>query len=153
MALKLISVAFIGLFVISVALTAITFKKARALKPSSLMLTAAISLATMAVYLALLGAAANLLVGAGAFALGAVAGLAWGGATMVRREQGRVVSQGTTLSLLLWAATLVVSQAANLVAGGAPAPPIYLLALSTALTVTYNAVLAGRGLRAAEGAR
>jgi len=143
--LRLFALAATGLFLLATAVMLLTFRRARRVTAVGLLVPALLSLAILALYCVLLGAAPSTAMFLVAFATGGALGSAWARThRLFRGRDGAVRSQANIWYLAVWAAVLALNQFAVLAAGRSSRVLVGLLVLSTGIAVGNALVLLGR---------
>lgn len=108
------------LFVVSVLVMLLTFRKARRLSPWMLAMSAAVSIVCTSVFFALTGTPASAGVVATAIVAGLLVGVGWSLTNLLFVDGGDVRSRGNLWFLAVWGATLALPQLAGLAGGRTP---------------------------------
>lgn len=111
---RVLSLVGLAVTVVMTIVMLFTFRKARPVKPRTLILSALLSLAILPVLMLLSGARLNPVVGLPALALGLVVGGLRGRTTELSYRDGTVMGRNSMLFLLGWAGSLLLAQALNL---------------------------------------
>lgn len=109
------------LFVVSVVVMLLTFRKARGLEALPLVVTALLAVATTTIFFAFAGPPLGRLVVMLAVLAGLVVGIAWSTTGLVFVEGRLVRTRGTLWFLAVWALTLALPQILAAAAGRTPA--------------------------------
>jgi len=144
LAMKLVSVGATLLFLAGVALMLLTFRRARNLKTSSLVVPMAVSLLVLVLYGAFLGATPSigwLILG---LLFGGVLGALWARTHRLFVAGGRVRSQANLWFLAIWALVLSLNQLVLLVSNRSSRVLVGLLVLSTGVALGNGFVLLRR---------
>jgi hypothetical protein len=143
--LRLFGIAATAVFVLSVVVMLLTFRRARRLNTSTLVVPALLSLAILVLYGLLLRAMPS----AGWMVASLVAGTAIGAVwartqALFRARDGAIRSRGSLWYLAVWAAVLTLNQLVMLVAGRSSPALMGLLVFSTGVAIGNGLVLLRR---------
>jgi hypothetical protein len=133
--LKVVSFGGTALFIFSIVIMLLTFRKAKKITPSSLAISAVMSLLSLFVYSFLLGARFPAWVGATSLTSGALIGAGWALTTPVHVKNGVVEREGTLWYLLVWGLIFAFNQLATTITGRPPQVAMMLLLLGTGVSV------------------
>jgi hypothetical protein len=117
---RVVGLAGMALFALSIVTMLLTFRKARKLSPWSLLIGAAVSVLCTWFFFALAGAplsAAAILL---AVAAGAMVGVGWSLTNLLFIDGGTVRARGNAWFLAVWALSLMMTQTAALAGGKTP---------------------------------
>jgi len=132
-------------FLFIVAVTVLTFKKAKRASRRGLLISVVMSVAVLLVYLFLINVGASWLILVGLLLGGGVIGALWSRATQVYRDEtGQIYTRNTVWYLTVWAFIVTLTQ---LTAMFAPQSVIYsvsLLALTTGTSIGMNGSVLAR---------
>ena len=132
--MKIISVIFLIVFVLSTALLVLTFRKPRKVSVFSLMLAMIISLVTLTVFSLLTHYRPSHLLMAAMVVAGLLIGVVWSQATRIYIENGKVV----------WGSIFALSQMIAITTNRLPSVIMALLVMSTASIIGMNGRIIGK---------
>mgnify|MGYP000873193281 FL=1 len=144
--MKIISVVFLVIFILSVVLLIFTFRKPRKVSVFSLFLPVVISLITFAVFSFFINykpSIALLVLMGGA---GLCIGIAWSGATRIYAENGTVKSLNSIWYLVAWGAVFALTQVISIITQRPPSVVMALLIMSTGTIIGMNGRIAKKYL-------
>ena len=142
--MKIISVIFLIVFVLSTALLVLTFRKPRKVSVFSLMLAMIISLVTLTVFSLLIHYRPSLLLMAAMAVAGLLIGVVWSQATRIYIENGKVMSHNSVWYLVVWGGIFALSQMIAITTNRLPSVIMALLVMSTASIIGMNGRIIGR---------
>jgi hypothetical protein len=143
--LRLFALAATGLFLLATAVMLLTFRRARRVTSASLLVPAVLSLAILALYCVLLGAAPSAAMFLASLVLGAALGSIWARThQLFRGRDGAVRSQANIWYLAVWAGVLVLNQLIVLAAGRGSRVLVGLLVFATGIAAGNTLVLLRR---------
>ena len=138
---RLLSALGVLLTLVSVTAMLRSAHKAKTVSIRAQVLAMAISLLSVGVFAAFLGAHAGVLVWLLAPLFGGFVGVAWSFTTRLALEDGAVRRQGGVLYIALWAFLLVAQQCVAVVLGRVPAFGMGLLLFGTGVVLGQSAML------------
>ncbi|MDD4356914.1 MAG: zinc ribbon domain-containing protein [Smithellaceae bacterium] len=142
--MKIISVIFLIVFILSTALLVLTFRKPRKVSVFSLMLAMIISLVTLTIFSLLINYRPSLLLIAAMAIAGLLIGVVWSQATRIYIENGKVMSHNSVWYLVVWGGIFVLSQIIAITTNRIPAVIMALLMMSTASVIGMNGRIIGK---------
>jgi hypothetical protein len=144
MIMKIISVIFLIVFVLSTALLVLTFRKPRKVSVFSLMLAMIISLVTLTIFSLLIHYRPSLLLIAAMAVAGLLIGVVWSQATRIYIENGKVMSHNSVWYLVVWGGIFALSQMIAITTNRLPSVIMALLVMSTASVIGMNGRIIGK---------
>ena len=142
--MKAISVIFLIVFVVSVALLVLTFRKPKKVSILSLLLVILISIITLAVFSFLVNYQPSLLLLALTVLAGLFIGVVWSQATHVYVENGKVMSRNSIWYLLVWGGIFALTQLVSVMTNRPPSVIMALLIVSTGTVIGMNGMIMKR---------
>lgn len=142
--MKIISVIFLIVFVLSTALLVLTFRKPRKVSVFSLMLAMIISLVTLTVFSLLTHYRPSLLLMAAMVVAGLLIGVVWSQATRIYIENGKVMSHNSVWYLVVWGSIFALTQLIAIITNRIPPVIMALLVMSTASIIGMNGRIIGK---------
>jgi hypothetical protein len=130
--LKIVSIAMLVLFVASVILLVLTFRKPKKVSIPSIALTIIISLVTLLVFSSITAYEPSFWMWLPMVAIGATIGWYWARTTRLFVKESRVYSQNSVLYLVVWGAIFAFSQLITIATNRPPGLAMALLIVSTA---------------------
>jgi len=151
--MKAISVIFLIVFVVSVALLVLTFRKPKKVSILSLLLVIVISIITLAVFSFLINYQPSFLLLALMVLAGLVIGVVWSQATHVYVENGKVMSRNSVWYLLVWGGIFALTQLVSVMTNRPPSVIMALLVMSTGSVIGMNGMIMKRYFSVKAGAQ
>lgn len=139
--MKAISIICLIVFVLSVALLILTFRKPKKVSLPALVLVIVISVMTLAVFSLFMNYQPSLLLLAATGIIGLVIGVIWSQATRVYVENGKVMSRNSIWYLLVWGGVFALTQLISVATNKPPAVIMALLVMSTASVIGMNGMI------------
>jgi hypothetical protein len=142
--MKALSVIFLVIFVLSVALLVLTFRRPKKVSIGSIILVVAISLVTLVVYSALINYHPSLTLLVLMGVAGLVVGGLWSQATQVYLQDGKVMSRNSIWYLVVWGGIFALTQLISVATSRPPMVIMALLIMSTASVIGMNTMIMKR---------
>jgi predicted RNA-binding Zn-ribbon protein involved in translation (DUF1610 family) len=136
--MKIISIVFLIIFILSVALLVFTFRKPKKVTLLSLMLPVLISLITFTVYSFFIHYRPSILLLIGMGFAGLSIGIIWSQSTLVYAETGKVMSRNSIWYLVVWGGVFALTQLISIVTKKPPSIVMALLIMSTGSVIGMN---------------
>jgi len=149
--MKTISTLLLLVFVLSVALLVITFRKPRKVSVFSLILAIFIGLITFAVFSFLIRYHPSIWLLAAMGSAGLFTGMVWSRATRIYIENGQVMSRNSVWYLVVWGGIFAMTQLISIVTNRPPSIAMALLIMSTASIIGMNGSIIKRYFSARAG--
>lgn len=132
-------------FIFVLAVTIVTFRKARKTSPRSIIFTVIMSIAVLAIYAFFTDSGLTATVGILLVVAGLVVGVVWAQATQVYRDEtGQAFTRNTVWYLAVWGFFVVLSQMTILFSSESAVYSIGFLALTTGAAVGMNGSILAR---------
>ncbi|MHB8137323.1 MAG: zinc ribbon domain-containing protein [Smithellaceae bacterium] len=149
--MKTISIILLIVFILSVVLLILTFRKPRKVSIFALMLAIVISLITLTVFSLLTHYRPSLLLMAVMAVAGLLIGVVWSQATRVYIENGKVMSHNSVWYLVVWGGIFALTQLITIITNRLPPVIMALLVMSTASVIGMNGRIIGKYFAAKSG--
>jgi len=146
--MKTVSIILLIVFILSVVLLILTFRKPRKVSIFSLMLAIAISLITLTVFSLLTHYRPSLLLITAMGITGILIGIVWSQATRIYIENGNVMSRNSVWYLVVWGGIFALTQLIAITTNRLPSIIMALLVMSTASVIGMNVRIIGKYLTA-----
>jgi hypothetical protein len=152
---RVVGVAAMTLFVVSVIVMLLTFRKARLLSSWMLVMSATISIVCTGVFFALTGAPASAPVIVAAIIAGLLVGIGWSLTNLLFVDGSDVRARGNLWFLAVWGISLALPQVAALFGGRTPyaVAVISFVGMGLAVGNSLGLVARGRAARRQNGVR
>jgi hypothetical protein len=145
---RIVGIAGMALFALSVVTMLLTFRKARKLSPWSLTIGAVVSVACTWIFFALEGAPLSAAPIVLAVAAGAMVGVGWSLTNLLFIDGDAVRARGNIWFLVVWALSLLMTQVATMAGGKTPYAVALVSFLGMGLAVGNSLGLLARYFRA-----
>lgn len=145
---RVVGIAGMALFALSVVTMLLTFRKARKLSPWSLAIGATVSVLCTWIFFALAGAPVSAAAIGLAVAAGAMVGVGWSLTNLLFIDGETIRARGNIWFLAVWALSLLMTQAATLAGGQTPYAVALVSFLGMGLAVGNSLGLLARYARA-----
>ena len=136
--MKAISIIFFLVFILSVALMVLTFRKPRKISVLSLILAVLVSLATLVIFSFLVHYEPSMWLLSATALAGFFIGLVWSQTTRVYVENGTVMSRNSIWYLVVWGGVFALTQLISIITNRPPPIIMALLMMSTATIIGMN---------------
>jgi hypothetical protein len=137
----LVSIMGVGLMGLSALTMLITFRKAKAVVPHSLVISMGISVLSAAVIAGFSAFRPGLGLPAASLVFGALLGAGWASTTIMFQEGASVRSRGSGWYLVIWMLTMMITQLIPMVSGRTPAAGLVLLFGGAGLVLGNSGVI------------
>jgi FtsH-binding integral membrane protein len=128
---KLISMIMVLIFILSILMLVLTFRKPKKISLPSLAITLCISLLSMVVFSAIIGYSPSFVVWLLMALIGGTIGYIWAKTTNVYIESGQVKSQNSIWYLAVWGAVFALNQLITITTNRPPPIAMAMLVMST----------------------
>jgi len=142
--LRLVAMGGTVLFLLSIAVMFLTFRKAKKIAPAPLAVAMILSLATLWVYTLFLGVHFSGTLKLMGLLSGALVGIGWALITPVRNNNGIVEREGNAWYLAVWGLVCAINQIAAALTGRPPPIGMALLLLGTGIVLGTSTTLIAR---------
>jgi len=149
--MKIISIVFLMVFILSVAFLIFTFRKPKKVSIFSLILAVLISLITLTVFSLFINYRPSPLLLVVMGLAGLCIGVVWSQSTRVYVENGKVMSRNSIWYLVVWGGVFALTQLISIVTQRPPSIIMALLVMSTGSIIGMNGRIMGKFLSARSG--
>lgn len=149
--MKTISIILLIVFILSVVLLILTFRKPRKVSIFSLMLAMVIGLITLTVFSLITHYRPSLLLMAAMAVTGLLIGVVWSQATRIYIENDKVMSHNSVWYLVVWGGIFALTQLIAIITNRLPSAIMALLVMSTASVIGMNGRIIGKYFAAKSG--
>ena len=123
------------MLLLSALVMVVTFRRAKSVSPSSLIIGIGLSLLVALIYPLITGASSGVLIPTAGIVVGSVVGLVWAATNAVFIESNTIRSRGDGWYLMIWALTLAIPQGFAIFTGRPPTVALLLLFFGTGLVL------------------
>ncbi|MCX6993992.1 MAG: zinc ribbon domain-containing protein [Kiritimatiellaeota bacterium] len=142
--LRLVAIGGTVLFMLSIAMMFLTFRKAKKIAPAPLVISIIMSLLTLWVYALFLGIHFSGTVKFMGLLSGILVGIGWALTTPVRSNNGIVEREGNVWYLVVWGLVFAINQLAAAITGRPPHIAMVLLLLGTGIVLGTSGTFIAR---------
>ena len=142
--LRLVAIGGTVLFVFSIVMMLLTFRKAKKIAPAPLVISMIMSLVTLWIYALFLGVHFSSTVKFMGLLSGILVGIGWALTTPVRSNNGVVEREGNAWYLAVWGLVFAINQLAAAITGRPPQIGMVLLLLGTGIVLGNSGTFIAR---------